>query len=130
MAKLALVFTVVVAEKTLFAVFGSAASLFTSALLTMIVPAGTLAFTLTTTVIVAGGPEDSDPRLQAKGLLGSPGTTPLRHTPWLGVALTKVACPDRTSVTTTLGATDGPALLTLIVYVRLVPAVTEAAAVF
>jgi hypothetical protein len=91
----------------LFVLFGSAASLWTDALLIRIVPFGVSDFTLTITVTLAPAPFANVPKLHLRGCDGSPGTVVPLHDPTLGVALMTLTCTGRNSSTTTFGAGDG-----------------------
>src|SRR5260370_116816 len=113
-ARSARVWTFVNAVALLFPLFGSATSLVTTALLTRMVASGVLDFTLATIVIDALPPLGNVPRLPGGGGAGSPGIPPM-HDPTLGVKLTSLTAPGSVSFTRTLGADEGPALLTVMV---------------
>ena len=99
------VFTVVVWVEVLLPVFGSGVVLVTVAVLVSTVPNGTLAFTVTTIVMVAEAPTASVPIVQV-GVV---------HDPTDGVALTKVRPAGRISLAETACASLVPRLCTTIV---------------
>src|SRR5262249_12804178 len=88
------------------------------AVLLIVEPAATSELTVTTTVTVALAPEARAPSWAV--------TTPpdCAAVPWLEVAETNVVPAGTTSVSTAAGALLGPALVTVTLYVRSLPAMT------
>jgi hypothetical protein len=114
---------VTAAVALLLPLLGSDASLLMVALLLITVRSGTLASTLVKTVMVAEPAVAIDPIVHVSGCSEFPGM-PAVHDPTLGVTVSTLTSAGRVSFTTTLLAEDGPALLTAMVYVTLVPATT------
>jgi hypothetical protein len=108
---------VVVAVAELVLGVGSDAVDPTDAVLLIVVPAATPDATCTTTVMLADAPSASEPRLHATGVAPT-------HDPCVAIAETNDVPAGSGSLTVTLDASDGPLLVTPIVYVRFVPAVT------
>jgi hypothetical protein len=115
--------TVNAAVALLLPLLGSVAALLMVALLLTTLPFGALGSTLATTVMVAERALAIEPIVQVNGCSGFPGM-PQVHDPTLGVTASTLTSAGRVSFTTTLLAEDGPALLTAMVYVTLVPATT------
>jgi len=93
------------------------------ALLFRTVPFGTLELTATTTLMVTTPAGARFPKVQVSGCSGLPGI-PAVQEPVPGDTESTLTWPGIVSLTTTPVAVDGPALLTVIVYVKFVPATT------
>src|SRR5438094_509328 len=91
----------------------------------MLVPVGVLALTWTTTTKVDEAPAASVAEVPViVPVPPTAGLVTVKVGPLLCVSDTKVVFVGMLSVSTAFGAAAGPTLLTVIVYVRLLPAVT------
>src|SRR5215813_15388691 len=115
--------TVVALVAVLLPCSGSKVAVLTVAVLLTIAPSATEQFTWTTKVMVADAPGASEAKVTAR-LFSAPLQTP----PPVAPQEVKVAASGRMSVTVTDLAASGPSLVIVMVYVRLLPAVTGSGA--
>src|SRR5262245_14289052 len=113
---------VVVVDVLLLCTASKVAELIVAVLLT-IAPSANEHFTLTTRVTVADAPGASEAKVTAR-LLSAPLQTP----PPVEPQETRIVSSGRMSVTVTASAASGPSLVIVMVYVRLLPAVTGSGA--
>ena len=111
--------TVVAVVAVLLLCSGSKVAELIVAVLLTIAPLATEHFTLTTRVMVADAPGASEAKVTAR-LFPAPLQTP----PPVAPQETKVVASGRMSVTVTDSAASGPLLVSVIAYVRLLPAIT------